>query len=236
MTQMSEMSETCPSNFALDDLELHGGAPDVARHVAGCARCAARRAERDALAGRFRAEFEAPLWRRISAPRPRRRWLAWLAPALAAAAIVVVVARRPDPYVGAKGTPGVEVRARRAGVVFAPGAGAEVRAGDELELAVRAARPEQAYVLVGSVDGTGKFSTFYASVPLPPGGAPLAPPVVLDASPGPERIVVVRSTRPLAAAAIAPRAEAAAARAEPFEIPEDAGADVRWVVVAKSPP
>ena len=76
-------------------------------------------------------------------------------------------------------------------------------------MTVAAAHPDQRYVTVGSVDGTGRFSPFYPanldghSVTLPALGQPLGPPIVLDAAPGPERIVVVRSARPLSVAAVA---------------------------------
>jgi hypothetical protein len=94
-------------------------------------------------------------------------------------------------------------------------------------------------VLVGSVDGTGTFSPFYPSsldarsVPLPPPGQPLTPPIVLDAAPGPERLVVVRSARPLSAGAVARAAAAAAASHEAFAVPEDPTASVHWLDVPK---
>jgi hypothetical protein len=114
--------------------------------------------------------------------------------------------------------------------------------GDEVQFTVRAAAGLE-YVLVGSVDGTGRFSSFYPdslqgrSVELPPSGDPLAPPVVLDNAPGPERIVVVLSHAPLPVDAVARWAEASADHlgASMPEIPEAGGLGVivRWVTLAK---
>jgi hypothetical protein len=99
-------------------------------------------------------------------------------------------------------------------------------------------------VLVGSVDGTGRFSPFYPgalgdrSIELPPSGDPLAPPVVLDGAPGPERIVVVVSGAPLPVAAVARWAEQTADHPDPPvpEIPGTAGARViaHWITLSKA--
>jgi hypothetical protein len=255
--------DTCPSAFALDDRQIHGAATQqglgdsIGRHLAGCPRCAARLTTRDALDERFHAQFRDPLWQRVRTAPPRSWWrVGVLAPALAMVAAVAVLrvsapsqppARRPPEigkdYRGAKGVPGIRVDGRRDGRVFAFDGATPARPRDEMQLTVAPARPEQRYVLVGSVDGTGRFSPFYPasldghSVALPAAGQPLLPPIVLDAAPGPERLIIVRSVRPLAVAVVAARAEQAAARLERFAVPgDDAAADVQWVTLQKDVP
>jgi hypothetical protein len=239
--------DACPSTFALDDAEIHGGAVAavVARHLDGCERCRTRSGRRSALGDRFDGALAAPLWRRVDGARhhaQRRRW--WLglgAPALAAAALAVVLVARPgDGYRATKGDLTVEVAARRAGAVFAVDGATDVSPGDELQFTVRTAAPAtERYVLIGSVDGTGKFSPFYPpsldgrSVPVPPAGTPLSPPVVLDDAPGPERVAVVLSERPLDARLLAPLLQARAAASE-LAVPLHAGETaVRWIVLGK---
>jgi len=237
--------DACPSTFALDDAEIHGGAAAaaVARHLETCHRCRARHAQRDRSGHRFDSALAAPLWSRVDGARhrstPRWRW-ALAAPALAAVAAVVLVAGPGATYRGTKGDLTVEVAGRRAGAVFAVEATTEVSPGDELQFTVRSGRATiERYVVVGSVDGTGRFSPFYpgslegASVPLPPGGAPLSPPVVLDDAPGPERIVVVLSERPLDARMLAPLVEARAAASDLNGALGAGETSVRWIVLAK---
>jgi hypothetical protein len=240
--------DACPSTFALDDAELHGGpgAAVVARHLDSCDRCQARRARRTALGRHFDAALREPLWHRIDAARRHRPWwrrLGLAGPVLAVAAAVVVVATghrdtHQGRYRGTKGDLAIEVAGRRAGAVFAVDSSTEVRPGDELQLTVRAARAAGGgFVLAGSVDGTGKFSSFYPasldghSMPLPPPGTPLEPPVVLDDAPGPERIVVVLSERPIEARVLAPLVETS-----PSNLAAVLGGGqvtVRWIVLAK---
>lgn len=249
--------DTCPSAFALDDRQIHGAAADdnVGQHLATCPRCAARVAARDALDHRFHAHLKQPLWTRIRAAPPRQPW--WRAGGVAvavavAAAVVVLRVSLPAPlpgppeaahdYRGAKGIPGLRLDGRRAGRVFAFDGSTPARPGDELQLTLPPGRPGLRYVLVGSVDGTGRFSPFYPaaldghSVSLPAAGQPLLPPIVLDAAPGPERLVIVRSDRPLSVGPVAARAQAAAARLERFAVSEGGAVDVQWITLPKEPP
>jgi hypothetical protein len=242
--------EACPSTFALDDREIHGGPADegaadpMTAHIAACPQCQARTAERRRLRERFERQVSDPLWARIAAA-PRRR--AWRLPALFAstaavglAAAVIAIARPAGPDIRVKGQASVEMLGRRDGQVFSFAPGVTARPGDELQISVRAARPTERFVLVGSVDGTGRFSPFYPStpdghsVPVPTGGQPLAPPIVLDNGPGPERILVVLSSAPVSVTALAPLAERAAG-AGALAIPGVEGATVRWLVLPKSP-
>jgi hypothetical protein len=249
--------ELCPSEFALDDAQIHGGAAprlELALHVDQCPRCRARVSGRERIRARFEAEMAGPLWRQLAARRRRRRFWPWLlcAPVIAAAvvAIVFVPWGPPHAYVGVKGDPKapsevtVEIAGRRDGEVFDFDNGRSVAPGDELQLTVRTPRTEDRYVLVGGFDRDGKFSPFYPanldghSVPLPPRGQPLRPLVVLDDAPGPERIMVAVSRAPLEAAVIAPLAEDAAASGRGDPRPRGAlaadGVTVRWIVVPKN--
>lgn len=242
--------EPCPSAFAWDDHDIHGAPfPEaVALHVDGCARCRSVQEHRRASRRAFAAHVAGPLRRRLASAPVRRRWIVPSASVLglvAAALVLTVQLRRPEPgpYSGAKGAVAIEVAGRRDGRVFAFDGDAVAEPGDEVQLTIRAAAGLR-YVLVGSVDGTGRFSAFYPasvqgrSLELPPYGHPLAPPVVLDGAPGPERIVVVLSSAPLAVHAVAQWAQRAADHpgASASEIAEAAGAAVfvRWVTLPKA--
>lgn len=241
--------EACPSAFAWDDHYIHGTAfPEaVARHVDGCPRCRSVQEHRQASQREFAARVAAPLRQRLASVPVRRRWIVPWAAVLGAAAVgllLTVQLRRPEPgpYAGVKGGLGIQVAGRRDGRVFVFDGDAVAEAGDEVQLTIRAAAGSR-YVLVGSVDGTGTFSPFYPasldgrSLELPPPGNPLAPPVVLDGAPGPERIVVVLSGAPLPVQAVAHWARAAADHPTSApQIPGTAGQGVivRWVTLPKA--
>jgi hypothetical protein len=241
--------EACPSTFALDDREIHGEKPAAATagHAASCPRCQARIAARERLRDRFESQVSGPLWARVVAARRPRAWKlpAFLASTAAAAGLTAVLIAMAGPAGGpdvrVKGQAAVEILGRRQGHVFSFEPGIAARPGDELQISVRAARPDERHVLVGSVDGTGRFSPFYPSalegrsLPIPGGGQPLAPPIVLDDGPGPERILVVLSAEPLSAREVAGLAErAAASGGGDLAIPGVARATVRWLVLPKS--
>lgn len=244
--------EPCPSAFAWDDHDIHGTPfPDaVAFHVDGCPRCRSVHEHRQASRRAFAAHVAAPLRQRLASVPAWRRWIVPSASAsilgVAAVVLLLIVERRrpePGPYAGAKGAVAIEVAGRRGARVFAFDGDAVAEPGDEVQLTIRAAVGLR-YVLVGSVDGSGRFSPFYPasvrgrSLELPPRGRPMAPPVVLDGAPGPERIVVVLSGAPLPVQAVAQWAEGAADHpgASAPEIPEAAGGAVivRWVTLPKA--
>src|SRR6478735_2033407 len=113
--------EACPSTFALDDREIHGGqshdGDPVAAHAAACPRCQARIAERQRLRERFERQVSAPLWARIRAAPPARRWklpalFASTAAAGLAAAVIAIVATPRGPDVRVKGQASVEILGR----------------------------------------------------------------------------------------------------------------------------
>lgn len=239
----------CPSTLAWDDHDIHGTpfSPAVVHHLESCARCHDRQQQRQVWRDRFEARHSTPLRSRLASARlarPTWRWLLALAlPAAAAAgfALVTRIHGPGGPYRAVKGAVGVEVAGRRHGRVFAFDAGQAAEPGDELQLTIRAAG-DLRYVLVGSVDGTGTFSPFYPgsragqSVPLPPAGRPLEPPIVLDDAPGPEHLLVVVSDTPLAASAVAAVAESAPARTERLQIPGVPAAvrtAARWITLPK---
>jgi hypothetical protein len=216
--------QPCPSDFTLDDLEIHGGVapPEIAAHVSSCPRCAARRTARLARKEEFRAEMAPAVWRAIERERPRDRWRKWwFYPALAATIGVAVVLARPrwdrGQYVGTKGGPSVEIVCRRGAQVLRIGPGEALAPGDELRFRPQGAPADARYLVVGSVDGSGRYTSFYpaafdgVSVPLPPAGEILPGGIRIDAAPGPERLLTLWSAQPITAAAVAPVAEAAAA-------------------------
>lgn len=239
----------CPSDFALDDLELHAAddTHELTAHLAGCSRCAARVAERAAIRGRFAPRPAAVMWAELARRdvAPRRRWLRRLALPLAcasAAAVALVVVRPvddPPPRVLAKGGSAVEVICRRAGRVFALAPGQGLATGDEVRLRLSGAPAAARFVVAGSVDGTGRYSPFFPpgladqSLALPPPGEPLPGAVTIDAQAGPERVVVVLSSTPLRVADVARAAEAHAGGGGLSEV---AGVPVwgSWLVLDKS--
>jgi hypothetical protein len=226
----------CPSDFALDDAELHGGSAAHVTHLRSCARCAARLGERRALGAEFREREAERVWEAIRRRPPRRARRALLVAApLAAAAAGLLLVVRPRPYVGAKGTLAVEIICRRGERIFALGAGDGVSAGDELRFRVRGVPERMRFIAIGSVDGTGQYAPFFPddlageSLPTPGGDGLMPGAVTLDGAPGPERILVVTSAFALPMAAIADAARAQAGGRVPDAI---AGQPVHGVWIA----
>jgi hypothetical protein len=201
-----------PENPAVhpSELELHGHAigalgddhsERVQRHAATCAPCAQVLAAIGAADERAR-----------SGPRPQQRRLPWvLAIAVPAAAIALLVPRlalRPSagPDLQVKGgavQPALELFARRGGEPFAV-AGTALRAGDEVRFVVHAP-PGLRQVMIVSVEAGGDANLYYpfgahesAALPGEAGRAELPGAIVLDASPGPERVFALFSRAPLA--------------------------------------
>jgi hypothetical protein len=248
---------SCLSELALDDHEIHGGTdPATEAHLQSCAACQARRVARRAAAAEFQATSAAPIWTRISARRReelaarRRRWgLALGLSALGAAAASLLLVgsgrnhARSDDLAGSDPTPKgnalVQIVCQRGDRTFPVGAGDEVAAGDTLRFLPLPIWSAARYIQVGSVDGTGAYAPFYpssgegVSVPLPARGNPLDGSIRLDAAPGPERLFVVLSERPLAARDVRQAAEAHAARGE--RVDRIAGASVKsgWIALPK---
>ena len=238
--------QPCPSDFTLDDLEIHGGVapPEIAAHLASCPRCGARRTARVARQAEFRAEMAPVVWPAIESrtARLRRRWLVFGLPALAAAAAIVIVAgtgREQRGYVGVKGGPSVEIVCRRGAQTFVLDPGQPLAPGDELRFRPLGSPAAARYLLLGSVDGGGRYTPFYParaaeeSVPLPPPGEPLPGGIRIDDAPGPERLLGIWSPHPITAAAAAPVAEAEAARLGPIRALAGVEVTSAWLVLSK---
>jgi hypothetical protein len=183
---------------------LHAGqlAPALAdqarQHAAGCARCAARRAALEAAHLRFVAA--PPAVRAM--PRTRRTWRV-VVPALAAAAIAIVVVRiaaDPRPPTRSKGGFAVSVFAGRAGDAVPLGIGDPIFPGDRLQLSYSAERAGHLAAL--AIDGAGQVEVYF------PAGEPTTWPAAaghrlalpasteLDDVLGEERLWIVFCDRP----------------------------------------
>lgn len=144
-----------------------------------------------------------------------------------------------DGYVGPKGWASTDVICRRGDRVFVLGSDDIVATGDELRFRPRAQGPEARFIQIGSVDGTGKYTTFYpghtgaSSVGLPPVGETLAGSIRLDDAPGPERVLVVVSATSLAVSDVGRAAEARALDAKPIDTIGEVPVRSAWVILAK---
>lgn len=203
----------CPSDLALDRLHAGELPPEVAQrtaqHVAGCAGCGARMAERRAgfggldgvdprgMLGRIRSGLDTPaslserLWgllRRVSAPL-----------ALVAAAAVVLLLVRPGdvtaPGTRLKGSSTLHVFRLRGDHAEEVLSGEPFAPGDRLRFTVDL--PTEGYVKVLGVESSGAL---YTAWPLDPGvqtrlaaghGIELSGAVSLDAQPGRETLYLV---------------------------------------------
>lgn len=214
---------TCLSEFALDDVVIHG-AGAATTHVTGCTRCQRRVAAREAAKEAFRSIGPA-VWPAVLEGRRARARRFWQRPflmaplALAGAMAFVLMTRTspPSPYSGAKGALSLSIVARRGDEVFALDAARRAQAGDALRFLPAAPSPFR-FVAIVSVDGRDEVTFFYPSsgqdrsVPLPPAGQALPGSIVLDDAPGPERLLVALTDQPIVASEL--RAAALAHRAE----------------------
>ena len=241
---------TCPSEFVLDEVLTHGASPTIGAHVGACERCQERVAARRADGERF-APFAPDLGRGGGggAPRRRPRWLRGLVVApigLAAALAVLLLVRHhaaddgPATYVGPKGGFALAVAARRGGALFMADAAHPARAGDELRF-IPSAAPGR-FIAIVSQDGRRELTLFYParpdadSPPVPPAGEALPGGIVLDDAPGPERLFVVSSARPLRGAEVQAAVRAQVERGASAEAAlARARAKVLEVVVEKAP-
>ena len=231
----------------LSDLEITASlVPGATRPRCGvpdCTACEARLDEAHAAARAFHAgspQRLATLQRRMAKRSPVRWWQGdarrWLAAPIGAVVMAGVAlalwarshdARVADPPVAAgpvirtKGahTAGDDVRmfVSRAGVAHRWSPGDAVQPGDAIRFVVdpRGTR----YVLVVSIDGARKISTYYpfdgeasAGLPAVAGPVELDGSIVLDETLGDERIWVLLSAEPLAAGQLRPALAQLAAR------------------------
>jgi hypothetical protein len=201
----------CPSDYQLDAFWLEGK-PDghpVGKHLAGCAECQARWEEIEDAQKVFQQEvfpqseqavvdrstdllggFKGAFSRMLSVPR--------LA-AVSALAVLIVLAvtfwpgQDPDDdgsYIGIKGSIGLQVFCQRGDHVFLVNPGDLLLAEDKIRFQVTPSGP--GHLLVISVDGNGQVHR-YASSQVAGGEQALPGSIVLDDSPGDERIFVLFS-------------------------------------------
>jgi hypothetical protein len=196
------MNEQCPSNFVLDAFRL-GIDRAPADHVKYCPRCT------DWLAAQAQLESKlAPLAIPAERQRPRAAIVKVLLglglPAAVGATVLLLLVKPKPPVETAKGAfiP-VQIARMRAGTLaWLPPQG-ELLPDDSVRFFVGRNDLADRYVLVGSVDGSGQLSRFHpadadgCSLPLPAPGEALPGSIVIDATAGPERLVVVVSHRPL---------------------------------------
>jgi hypothetical protein len=181
-------ADSHPSYLELDRLALNRAAPETAAHVAQCTRCIAHIAQLTPVA-------PPPAWLGQLQPpraRARKRTLAAALGGLAMAAALCLALLRPDEpaYDGAKGAPAVAVHVNREGRVALWDHG-PLRPGDRIRLEVAAAEFE--YVSVFTSQGSAKLSAMYSGR-VPSHGQTLLPKAwLLDAAPGPERLLVMFS-------------------------------------------
>lgn len=195
------MTKDCPSNFVLDAFRL-GFDERPAGHVRACPDCTAWLSAQAALESRL-----APRW--STHGTSRRRWRAlvralWLGLPLAVGAVALFLFVKPKPPTEtAKGGIVVEIARLHAGTLSWLTPTDELMPRDSLRFFVHRQDAEDRYVLIGSVDGSQRLAQFYppepggCSIALPAGADALEGSIVIDDTPGPERIVVVVSHRPL---------------------------------------
>ncbi len=137
-----------------------------------------------------------PWWRRLLPSGPVAAGLS----ALAAAAITIVVFQDPGPSVRPKGGADLSFVVRRGDAVVPGDPEALYHAGDRLQL--RYSTAAHTHVLVVGRDGRGEVAPWYdddgLSVAIAPGRDKLLQgSVILDESPGPERVYACFSRLPI---------------------------------------
>ena len=205
MTGLATAAGRCPSE--LDILRhLHAPRPELERHAEACQGCAARLEEALRSADTFRREvFPATLDAVVERSRPwrPRAWMLAPIPALAAAAVVLLLVRTGSPppdYVGVKGGLALAVYVRDGGGESARAAsdGQVVAPDAALRFEVRAAQACHLWLL--SVDASGQVSRLHPAIGDPPsvkGDTVLPGGAMLDGTPGPERVFAVCTPSPL---------------------------------------
>jgi hypothetical protein len=211
-----------PSCLLLDAWTLDAASPDerglLRAHLQACVRCREQLAAVRNDEQLFTREMLDRSLPKVLARARLQRWARLVSlsfpPALAAVVVLGLPRMRapalPAPPTASeftlKGGPALEVVARRGERMFAVVQGARLKAGDALRFVVEpAALP---YLLIGSIDGSGQASVYYpyrGGASGRPGVGPrveLPGSIVLDDSPGPERLFALFSAQPLDAATV----------------------------------
>lgn len=208
MKEWSLVSSTpvgCATDLQLDAWRASELSPalerQLAEHVAGCARCGARKAELERLDAELAEQL--PAMPRQRAQRPAkslgRVWSA-LGVGLAAAAALLLWLRAPiTDGERSKGAPHLGFYVKRGEAVSVGTNGQAVRAGDRLRFVVSSSRPVQLAIL--GRDGAGKSFVYYPdarrSTSVPAGrDTALHSSVELDGTAGTEQIFGVFCEEP----------------------------------------
>lgn len=185
------------------DLALDRGGEAVDAHVAACALCQERvdvardareRFEREVLPATLPA-----IRARLRGGAPKRRWLWFALPVVAAAAVMLFIRGRepsPPPYYGVKGQAalfpgGLEIVLRRGEKVATMTPDQRLRAGDALRFVYRGDRPR--HLELRMADAAGRLALFYPDggpAPLVRPGEALPGAAVVDGSGTAEELVV----------------------------------------------
>ena len=208
MTNMLERQrpEDCLSDLALDRLvmgEVERHAPAVV-HLDTCATCRARLTELEAASRPFLSE---PRARRSPAPRARRRW-AWLGAttALAGAAAFALWTRPTAERTRFKGGPVLEVIVSHGdGRVESISPGAALAPNDAIRF--RLSTQTAGFLSIVGLDAAGHVTPYApttgAALAVPAGkGQLLDGSIILDDTPGVERIMALVCERPMAVEAV----------------------------------
>jgi len=211
------------SSFTLDALALGAlGAAEEAQakqHLSTCATCGRALEAAQAARQEFHGSVLPRTLARVQERAGRSRWRNVFGPwmllpvsALAATAVLLLVLRGGAPAgrvelpgagadLATKGSATLRVFASHEGRVFQVHDGSLLAPGDQIRFVVEPG--DLPYLLIASVDGTGKPSVYYpfdarASGRLDPAiTLELPGSIVLDAAPGPERIFALFSRQPV---------------------------------------
>ncbi|MBZ4421329.1 DUF4384 domain-containing protein [Myxococcus sp. RHSTA-1-4] len=220
---------------------------DAQAHLDACATCRARAGELAALRSHFTVNVlprTAPALRRPPAWASAWRW--WV-PALATAAVLLLMLRPVagvEPEFGVKGGAALQLYAHRDARTWKVEEGEALSPGDQVRFRVDPGGLP--YALVVSVDGAGQVNTYHPyggarSALLPTRGVVEIPgSIVLDDARGPERLFALFSREPLAFDAVAPALkELAAGGADAIRdrtrLPVPAGAQATFLFEKTSP-
>jgi hypothetical protein len=204
MTPMTPSGPRHPSVLALHELQT-GALPaaerdQVSAHLAACAACAGVAATLAADQRHFAAEVLPRTMAAVAGGRTRR-WTLVLVPALAATVCALWLA--PRPQLRAKGDATLTLYAARGEQVVMVADGSALAPGDRIRFVLRPGG--LGYALVASVDGIGRITVYHPFEGVESGRIEPSPRVelpgsiVLDRSPGPERIFALLSRHPLQA-------------------------------------
>lgn len=183
----------------LADEATAGELSATAAHAGQCDRCRADLDEALLARQRFKQHVFPRTLAAVESRHVRRKpWhrfvpLLFAIPALAALALVVV--NRPfsqvdEPTYQSKGAGSLKAFGRRGERVFPVEDGARLTVGDQLRFEVQTDGAR--FVAIGSVDGSGRATLYYPSTRVDAPGL-LPDSILLDATPGPERIFAVFS-------------------------------------------